>query len=35
MPWSARKTFQLKPKLELEEEILCEDRFLGKTVPLR
>jgi hypothetical protein len=35
MPWSAKKTFQLKPKMEIEEEILCEDKFLGKTVPLR
>jgi hypothetical protein len=33
--WSARKTFQLRSNLELEEEILCEDKFLGKTVPLR
>jgi hypothetical protein len=34
-PWSAKKTFQLKPNMELEEEILCEDKFLGKMVPLR
>jgi hypothetical protein len=35
MPWTARKIFQLKPNWDLEEEILCEDKFLGKTVPLR
>jgi hypothetical protein len=33
--WTAVKNFQLKPTWELEEEILCEDKFLGHTVPLR
>jgi len=34
-PWTAFRYFYLKPNWELEEDILCEDRFLGKTVPLQ
>jgi hypothetical protein len=33
--WSAFRYFYLKPDWNLEEEILCEDNFLGKPVPLR
>lgn len=33
--WSAFRYFYLEPKWELEEEILCEDKFLGRVVPLR
>ena len=33
--WSAFRYFYLKPKWEIEEEILCEDKFLGKPIPLR
>ena len=33
--WSAFRYFYLKPDWELDEEILCEDKFLGRVVPLR
>jgi len=33
-PWGAFRNFYLEPTWELEEEILCEDKFLGKQVPL-
>lgn len=29
------KTFQLKPKWEIEENILCEDKLLGSPIPLQ
>jgi hypothetical protein len=32
-PWTAFKTFK-RTNYELEEEILCEDKFLGRTIPL-
>ena len=35
MPFTARKTYQLKPNWELEEAITCEDKILGRTVPLQ
>ena len=34
MPWTARKMFQLKPNWDLEEGVLCEDRYLGRSIPL-
>jgi len=34
-PWTAFRNFYLKPNWELEEEILCEDKFLGKPIPLQ
>ena len=34
MPWTARKMFQLKPNWDLEEGVLCEDKYLGKSIPL-
>ena len=33
--WSAFRYFYLKPDWELDEEILCDDKFLGKPIPLR
>jgi hypothetical protein len=33
--WTAFRYFYLKPDWEIEEEILCEDKFLGRMVPLR
>jgi hypothetical protein len=36
MPWDgARRRFQLEPKWDIEEQVTCEDRFIGKGVPLR
>jgi hypothetical protein len=32
--WSAFRNFYLKPNWEIDEEILCEDKFLGKEIPL-
>ena len=34
-PWSAFRYFYLKPDWQIEEEILCEDNFIGKPIPLR
>jgi hypothetical protein len=34
-PWSARMFYMSRPNWELEEQVACEDRFLGKTIPLR
>jgi hypothetical protein len=33
--WTAFRYFYLRPNWDLEEEILCEDKFLGKEIPLR
>jgi hypothetical protein len=33
--WTARKTFQLKPHWELEEVVLCEDKYMGKSLPAK
>jgi hypothetical protein len=33
--WSAFRYFYLRPNWDLEEEILCDDKFLGKPIPLR
>jgi hypothetical protein len=33
--WTAVKNFQLRPNWELEEEILCEDKFIQHSIPLR
>ena len=33
--WSAFRYFYLKPDWQIEEEILCEDNFIGKPIPLR
>ena len=33
--WSAFRYFYLRPNWDLEEEILCDDKFLGKHIPLR
>jgi hypothetical protein len=35
MPFTAQKTYQLKPKWELEEAITYEDKILGRTAPLQ
>ena len=35
MPWSARKTFALRPTWEIEEAPTCGDELVGKGVPLR
>ena len=35
MPFTARKTYQLKPNWDLEEAITCEDKLLGRPVPLQ
>jgi hypothetical protein len=34
-PWSGRVFYMLRPDWDLEEEVACEDRFLGRTIPLR
>jgi hypothetical protein len=34
-PWSTRINYELKPTWDLEEHVACEDRFLGRTIPLR
>jgi hypothetical protein len=33
--WSAFRYLYLRPNWDLEEEILCDDKFLGKHIPLR
>jgi hypothetical protein len=33
--WSAFRYFYLRPDWELDEEILCDDKFLGRSIPLR
>jgi hypothetical protein len=35
IPWTARKTFELKSDWDLEELIPCEDTLLGKGLPVR
>jgi hypothetical protein len=34
-PWTARKRFKLMPNWNLEEDTICEDKLLGKPIPLR
>jgi hypothetical protein len=34
MPFTTRKSFELRPNWDLEEAFLCEDRYLGKGIPL-
>jgi hypothetical protein len=33
--WTAFRYFYLKPNWDIEEEILCDDKFIGKPIPLR
>jgi hypothetical protein len=35
MPWTARMFYVIKPGWELEEQVACEDHFVGKPIPLR
>jgi hypothetical protein len=35
MPWTAHRSFQLKPTWEIEEAPACGDQFLGAPLPLR
>ena len=35
IPWTARKTFELRPTWEIEEAPTCGDELVGKGVPLR
>ncbi len=34
-PWTARKRFKLMPNWNLEEDTICEDKLLGRPIPLR